>query len=93
LRNCSGKNTDCLGVFHPKASYRRKGGVRGGPGQPHNRWVRPGPGPRTLVVRVPSGPLRLSFGPHPSSGQNRSFGIRFVRFREYFLCSFFETQK
>jgi hypothetical protein len=38
-------------------------------------------------------PLRLPFGPRPSSGQNRSFGLRFVQFQEYFLCSFSETQK
>jgi hypothetical protein len=38
-------------------------------------------------------PLRLSFGPHPLSGENRSFGLRFVQFWEYFLCTFSETQK
>jgi hypothetical protein len=93
LRNYSGKNADSPRIFHPEASYRRKGGVRGGPGWPHHRWARPGPGPRPLVVRAPSSPLRLPFGPRPSSGQNRSFGLRFVQFREYFLCSFSETQK
>jgi hypothetical protein len=41
----------------------------------------------------PLAPLRLSFGPRPSSGKNRSFGLRFVQFREYFLCSFSKTQK
>jgi hypothetical protein len=41
----------------------------------------------------PLAPLRLPFGPRPSSGENRSFGLRFVQFREYFLCSFSETQK
>jgi hypothetical protein len=41
----------------------------------------------------PLAPLRLSFGPLPSSGKNRSFGGRFVQFREYFLCSFSKTQK
>jgi hypothetical protein len=56
LRNCTGKNADCFRVFHPEASYRRKGDVRGGPGRPHHRWAWPGPGPRPLVVRVPSGP-------------------------------------
>jgi hypothetical protein len=56
LRNCSMKKIDCFRVFRPKASYRRKGGVRGGPGRPHHRWVWPGPRPCSLVVIVPSGP-------------------------------------
>jgi hypothetical protein len=46
LRNCSGKNADYFRVFRPEASYRRKGGIRGGPGRPHHRWARLGPGPR-----------------------------------------------
>jgi hypothetical protein len=32
LRNYSGKNADCFRVFHPEASYRRRGVVRSGPG-------------------------------------------------------------
>jgi hypothetical protein len=38
-------------------------------------------------------PLRLSFGLRLVSGENRRFGLRFVQFREYFMCSFSETQK
>jgi hypothetical protein len=38
-------------------------------------------------------PLRLPFGPRPPSEKNRSFQTCFVQFREYFLCSFSETQK
>jgi hypothetical protein len=56
LQDCSGKNADCFRVFRPKASYRRRGIVRSGPGGPHHRWARPGPAPCPLVVRVPSGP-------------------------------------
>jgi hypothetical protein len=56
LQNCFGKNTDCFRVFHRGASYRQRGVVRSGPGAPHHRWARPGPGPHPLVVRVPSGP-------------------------------------
>jgi hypothetical protein len=33
LQNYSRKNADCFRVFHPEASYRQKGGVRGGPGR------------------------------------------------------------
>jgi hypothetical protein len=35
LRNCSGKNADSLGVFHPEALYRRRGNVRSGPKRRH----------------------------------------------------------
>jgi hypothetical protein len=38
-------------------------------------------------------PLRLSFGLRLASRKNRRFGFCFVQFREYFLCSFCETQK
>jgi hypothetical protein len=93
LRNCSGKNTDCFRVFRREASYRRRGIVRGGPGWSHHKWARPGAGPRPLVVRPASGPFWLPFGPRPSSGKNRSSRTCFVQFREYFLCSFSETQK
>jgi hypothetical protein len=74
------------------ALYRRRGGVRGGPGPPHPTAAR-ARGRVTLGCVCPLAPLRLSFGPRPSSGKNRSFGLCFVQFREYFLCSFSETQK
>jgi hypothetical protein len=32
------------------------------------------------MVSLPSTPLQLSFGPHPSSGKNRSLGLCFVQF-------------
>jgi hypothetical protein len=41
----------------------------------------------------PLAPLWLFFGLRPSSRKNRSFWTYFVQFREYFLCSFPETQK
>jgi hypothetical protein len=50
-------------------------------------------GVRHPLVWWPSGLLRLSFGLRPSSGKNRRFGFCFVQFREYFLCSFSDTQK
>jgi hypothetical protein len=52
-----------------------------------------GLGRAALVWGWPLAPLRLSFGPRPLSGKNRSSGTCFVQFREYFLCSFSETQK
>jgi hypothetical protein len=56
LRNCSGKIADCFRAFHPEASYRRRGVVRGGPGGSHHRWARPGAGPCPLMVRLAPGP-------------------------------------
>jgi hypothetical protein len=56
LWNSSGNFADYFRVFRPTASYRRRGIIRSGSGGPHHRWARPGPGPRPLMVRVPSGP-------------------------------------
>jgi hypothetical protein len=47
-----------------------------------------GLGRTALVWGWPLAPLRLSFGPRPSSRKNRSPGTCFVQFREYFLCIF-----
>jgi hypothetical protein len=49
-------------------------------------------GGATLGCGYPLAPLWLSFGLRPLSGKNRSFGLSFVQFQEYFLCSFSETQ-
>jgi hypothetical protein len=35
MQNSSGNFIDSFRVFHPEASYRRRGGVRGLPGPPH----------------------------------------------------------
>jgi hypothetical protein len=59
LWNSSGNFADCSRVFHPEASYRRRGVVRSGPGGPHHRWAWPGPGPRPLLVRVTLSGFRL----------------------------------
>jgi hypothetical protein len=42
LQNSFSKITDRFRVFRPEAFYRRKGGIRGGPGRPHHRatWAR-----------------------------------------------------
>jgi hypothetical protein len=52
-----------------------------------------GLGRAPLLCGQPLAPLWLPFGPRPSSGKNRSSRTCFVQFREYFLCSFSETQK
>jgi hypothetical protein len=75
------------------ALYRRRGGVRGQPGPTHHRVARPRGHPHHQVVWWPLATLRLSFGLRLASGKNRRFGLHFVQSREYFLCSFSETQK
>jgi hypothetical protein len=40
----------------------------------------------------PLASLRLSFGLREASGKNKTSGTCFVQLREYFLCSFSETQ-
>jgi hypothetical protein len=93
LWNCSGKNADCFRVFRWEDSYRRRAIVRGGPEWPHHGWAQLGAGSCPLWCGQPLAPLRLPFGPRPSSRKNRSFRTCFVQFREYFLCSFTKTQK
>jgi hypothetical protein len=38
-------------------------------------------------------PLLLLFGSLEAFGKNKTLGTCFVQFREYFMCSFSETQK
>jgi hypothetical protein len=52
-----------------------------------------GLGRAPYVCGRPLAPLWLSFGLRYSSGKNKTSGTCFVQFREYFLCSFSETQK
>jgi hypothetical protein len=77
----------------PRRIYKRKGGVR--------RWARC---PHHLVARDRGWPCHpmvwLAPVPPPSLlwisshvRKNRNFGFCFIQFREYFLCSFSETQK
>jgi hypothetical protein len=93
LRNSFWKFADSPRVFHREAFYRRRGIVRRRPGWSHNRWARPGAGPRPLFCGQPLAPLQLSFGLRSSSRKNRSSGTCFFQFREYFLYSFSKTLK
>jgi hypothetical protein len=86
-----GKTPIDLGFRSQEALYRQRGSVRGGPGGPHHALMRPGGGSPRCGCSL--APLRLSFGLRLVSRKNRRFGLCFVQFREYFLCSFFETQK
>jgi hypothetical protein len=52
-----------------------------------------GPGRAALLCGALVAPLRLLFGSLEASVNFWMFGFCFVQFREYFLCSFSETQK
>jgi hypothetical protein len=82
-----------LGFWLRRASYRRRGGIRGRPGAPHHPLEWPREGRATPWCGGSLASLRLSFGLCLASRKNRRFGLRFVQFREYFLCNFSETQK
>jgi hypothetical protein len=93
LQNSFWKFADCFRVFTSEAIYKRRGVVRRWAMRAHHGWAWPGAGPRPLWCGQPLAPLWLPFGPRSPSGKNRSFRTYFVQFREYFLCSFSETQK
>jgi hypothetical protein len=57
------------------------------------RWCGQGLGRTTLVCGALVAPLLPFFGLWEASGENKTSGSCFVQFREYFLCSFSETQK
>jgi hypothetical protein len=52
-----------------------------------------GPGHAALLCGPLVAPLRLLFGSLEASVKFWATGFGFVQFREYFLCSFSETQK
>jgi hypothetical protein len=52
-----------------------------------------GLGHAALVCGALVAPLLLLFGFLEASRKNKTSGTCFVQFREYFLCSFSETQK
>jgi hypothetical protein len=80
-------------VFMSRRIYRRKGGIRRWVRWPHHLVARPGARPcHPMVWSAPSSPLSLLWT-LSHIGKNRNFGFYFVQFREYFLCSFSETQK
>jgi hypothetical protein len=50
-------------------------------------------GARHPMVCLPPGPPPYLLWTLSRVEKNRNFGLRFVQFREYFLCNFSETQK
>jgi hypothetical protein len=92
LQYVSWKMDQVFTVFLSRRIYRRKGGVRRWARWPHHLVAWPGVGPRNRMVWLaPGSPPSLLWTPSRVR-QNRNFGACFVQLREYFLCSFFETQ-
>jgi hypothetical protein len=93
LQYVSWKIDRVLRVFPSSGIYRRKGGVRRWARWPHHLVARPGAGLRHPMVWAAPSPPPSQLWTSSCFGKNRNFGFCFVQFREYFLCSFSETQK
>jgi hypothetical protein len=93
LRNSSGNFADSPRVFHREAFYRRRGVVRRRTGGSHHRGAWPGAGLCTLMMRLAPGPPLALVRSSVLFRENRSSETCFIQFREYFQCSFSETQK
>jgi hypothetical protein len=65
----------------------------GGQGDHTTAWRGQREGARHQVVWLPPGPPPSLLWTSSRVGKNRNFGLRFVQFREYFLCNFSKTQK
>jgi hypothetical protein len=93
LQYVSRKSDPSLRFFPSRGIYRRKGSVRRWASRPHHQVARLGAGSRHPMVWLAPGPPPSHLRSSRSFGKNRRFNFCFVQFREYFLCSFSETQK
>jgi hypothetical protein len=95
-RSCgtlSGNLLTPLGFSIPRL-YIGEGASSGGcQGALTHRGRSQGPRHAALLCRALVAPLRLLFGSLEASVNFWTFGFCFIQFREYFLCSFSETQK
>jgi hypothetical protein len=82
-----------LRVFSPSRIYRQKGGIRWWARWPHHPVARPGARPCHPMVWLALGSPPSLLWTSSRVGKNRNFGFCFVRFQEYFLCNFSQTQK
>ena len=80
------------GGFATEALSRRKGKSGGGTRAPHHRPARPRGGRAALGFGHPVAPLHFVFGLLEASWQNRTLGVDFVQFREYFVTRISETK-
>jgi hypothetical protein len=87
------KSDPSFRFFPLRGIYRRKGNVRRWASWPHHLVARPGARPHHPMVWLAPGPPPFHIRSSRSFGKNRRFNFCFVQFREYFLCSFSETQK
>jgi hypothetical protein len=70
-----------------------KGAMSEGSQGPHTWWWHGQGHLSHPMVCQPPGPPPTLLRTSSRVGKNRRFGLRFVQFREYFLCNFSETQK
>jgi hypothetical protein len=82
-----------LGFSVPRLYIGKEASPGGCQGGLTHRGRGQGLGHATLVCGALMAPLRLLFGSLEAFGKNKTSGTCFVQFREYFLCSFSETQK
>jgi hypothetical protein len=80
-------------VFPLRGIYRQKGGIKRWARWPHHLVAQLGAGPCHPMVWAAPGPPPSQLWTPSRIGKNRNFGFCFLQFREYFLCSFSETQK
>jgi hypothetical protein len=90
---CSGKLIGYLGFFRRGVFIGEGASSEVDRGALTHRGCGQGLGHTALVCGALVAPLRLLFGSLEASGKSKNSGTCFVQFREYFLCSFFETQK
>jgi hypothetical protein len=90
---CSGKLIGYLGFFRWGVFIGEGASSEVARGTLTHRGRGQGLDHATLVCRALVAPLLLLFGSLEASGKNKTSGTCFVQFREYFLCSFSETQK
>jgi hypothetical protein len=90
---CSGKLIGAVGFYHRGVFIGEGASSEVARGALTHRGRGQGLGHATLVCGALVAPLQLLFGFLEASGKNKTSGTCFVQFREYFLCSFSETQK
>jgi hypothetical protein len=84
---CFWKSDRVFRFFPSGGLYRRRGGVRGGPGWSHHQGRRPALDRAALWCGRPVAPLCLLFGLLEAPLNIWTSGFCFVQFREYFLCN------
>jgi hypothetical protein len=92
-RCVSGKLTGYLGFSHRGVFIGEGASSEVDRGVLTHRGRGQGLGRAALVCGALVAPLHLLFRSLEAFGKNKTSGTCFVQFREYFLCSFSETQK